>query len=206
VPNPVEVPQKAEYYGDQAPGSLRIVTVLNGWSKLKNPQAAIQAFYLLRREIPHAEMFMYGEDFEVNGPASQWAASRGLSHNIRFCGFQPHSDLLKKLREMSILLHPSLEEACPMTLLEAMAVGLPIVAGNDAGGVPWVLDDGRAGFLTDVRDPSKIAQAMLTCIRETKEREQKQRNAYDRVVSLFSPDSVAERYERVYEKVLSLYT
>ena len=97
VPNPVEVPQKAYCDGDQAPGSVRIATVLNGWCKLKNPQAAIQAFYLLRREIPHAEMFMYGEDFEEGGPASQWAASRGLSSNIRFCGFQPHSELPKKL-------------------------------------------------------------------------------------------------------------
>ena len=68
---------------------------------------------------------MYGGDFEANGPASQWAASRGLSRNIHFCGFQPHCDLLKKLRGMSILLHPSLEESCGMMLLEAMAVGLP---------------------------------------------------------------------------------
>ena len=92
-----------------------------------------------------------------------------------------------------------------MTLLEAMALGLPIVAGNDAGGVPWVLDEGRAGFLTDVRDPSKIAQAMLTCVWKAEERKEKQRNAYIRIVSLFSPSSVAEQYERVYENVLALY-
>ena len=90
-----------------------------------------------------------------------------------------------------------------MALLEAMATGIPIVAGNDAGGVPWVLDEGRAGFLTDVKDPKKITQAMLTCLRNLEECKQKQKNAYKRVLSLFSPDSVAEQYEKIYEKVLS---
>ena len=204
VPNPVEVPQKAEYYDDQAPGSVRIATVLNGWGKRKNPQAAIQAFYLLRHEIPHAEMFMYGEDFEANGPASQWAASRGLSRNIRFCGFQPHCDLLKKLRGMSILLHPALEESCGMVLLEAMAVGLPVVGGIGSGAVPWVLDEGRAGFLTNVRHPEQIAATLLTCLGQVDERKRKQSNAYERVLSLFSPSAVAEKYEKLYTNALSV--
>jgi glycosyltransferase involved in cell wall biosynthesis len=202
VPNPVEVPQKAECYGDQEPGSVRIATVLNGWGKLKNPQAAIQAFNLLRHEIPHAEMFMYGGGFEANGPASQWAASRGLSRNIRFCGFQPHCDLLKKLWGMSILLHPALEESCGMVLLEAMAVGLPVVGGISSGAVPWVLDEGRAGFLTDVRRPEQIAATLLSCLRQVGERKRKQSNAYERVLSLFSPSAVAEKYEKLYANAL----
>ena len=205
IPNAVEVPQEAENQCNPDSGPVRIATVLNGWGDLKNPQAAIKAFGLLRRELLDAEMFMYGTDFEDGGIASRWAASNGLSQNIHFCGFFLPRNLQRELKQMSMLLHPSLEEACPMTLLEAMALGLPIVAGNDAGGVPWVLDEGRAGFLTDVRDPSKIAQAMLTCIRQAKEREEKQRIAYNRVVNLFSPSSVAEQYERVYENVLAFY-
>jgi glycosyltransferase involved in cell wall biosynthesis len=204
VPNPIEVPQKAECYGDQAPGSVRIATVLNGWGKRKNPQAAIQAFYLLRCEIPHAEMFMYGEDFEAYGLASQWAASRGLSRNIHFCGFQPYCDLLKKLREMSILLHPALEESCGMVLLEAMSVGLPVVGGIGSGAVPWVLDEGRAGFLTNMRYPEQIAATLLTCLGQVDERKRKQSNAYERVLSMFSPSAVAEKYEKLYTNALSV--
>jgi glycosyltransferase involved in cell wall biosynthesis len=205
IPNAVEVPQEAGNQCNRDSGSVRIATVLNGWGDLKNPQAAIKAFALLRRELPEAEMFMYGTDFEEGGIASRWAASKGLSQNIHFCGFLLPHDLQRELKEMSMLLHPALEEACPLTLLEAMALGLPIIAGHDAGGVPWVLDEGRAGFLTDVRDPSKIAQAMIICFRETKEREEKRRHAYNRVKSFFSPNSVACKYEKVYERVLSLY-
>jgi len=181
---------------------MKIATVLNGWGRRKNPKAAIKAVNILRQKVPDAELFMYGQDFEESGPASQWAASNGLSQNIHFCGFHAPHDLRKQLREMSLLLHPALEEACPMTLLEAMALGLPIVAGRDAGGVPWVLDQGRAGFLTDIRNPKKIAECLFTCIERPQLRQQKQKNAYERVDRLFSPDGVAEQYEQAYERVL----
>jgi glycosyltransferase involved in cell wall biosynthesis len=104
---------------------------------------------------------------------------------------------------MTVLLHPSLEEACPMAVLEAMALGLPVVAGRDAGGVPWVLENGRAGFLTDVRNPREMGDALLRCIRNAEERSAKRQRACDRVVKYFSPWAVAEQYERAYEGVLS---
>ena len=81
-------------------------------------------------------MLMCGVDFEEEGKASQWATSQGLHQHIHFRGFLPPHKLQKELKEMSLLPHPSREEACPMALLEAMAIGLPIVAGSEAGGVP----------------------------------------------------------------------
>jgi|SRR5579872_72746 len=203
IPNAVEVPQQASAQSDREFETIRIATVLNGWGNLKNSRTAITAFAFLRRELPGAEMFMYGTDFEVGGIASRWAASTNHSQNIHFRGSLPRPDLHRELKQMTMLLHPSLEEACPMVILEAMALNLPIVAGENAGGVPWVLDEGRAGFLTDVRDPHKIAQAMLTCIREVGERRQKQLVAYNKVLGVFSPHSVAEQYESAYERVLS---
>jgi glycosyltransferase involved in cell wall biosynthesis len=198
----VEVGQNGQCGPDEVSSAVRIVTVINGWGKLKNPQAAIEAFYLLRREIPSAEMFMYGEDFEERGPAFQWAASRGRAENIRFCGFQPHSVIPKKLKHMSVLLHPSLEESCGMVLLEAMAVGLPVVGGAASGAIPWVLDNGLAGFLTDVKCPEQIAATLLNCLRNTDERKRRQRHAYERVLNLFSPGAVAEKYEQLYTNAL----
>jgi glycosyltransferase involved in cell wall biosynthesis len=148
-------------------------------------------------------MFMYGYDFEEGGPASYWASTQGLNQNIHFCGLLPPHELHIKLKEMSLLLHPALEEACPLALLESMALGLPIVAGRNAGGVPWVLDSGKAGFLTDVRNPAKIALTLLTCVEKKDVRQERQRNARERVARLFSPTSVAEQYEKMYQKVLS---
>jgi glycosyltransferase involved in cell wall biosynthesis len=92
-----------------------------------------------------------------------------------------------------------------MALLEAMALGRPVIAGMNSGGVTWVLDEGRSGYLTDVRKPNKIVQTLLMCLRQTEDRKQRQRNAYDRVLSVFSPKTIAEQYEKIYEKVISTY-
>jgi len=203
VPNPIEGSHNVANGCDRMSGTVRIATVLNGWQNLKNRKSAIKAFHLLRGELPDAQMCMYGHDFEEGGPAWQWASRNGLSQDIEFCGFLPPHELKKKLSTMSMLLHPALEESCGMAILESMAVGLPVVAGKDVGGIPWVLDQGKAGFLTDVRDPKKIAQALLECIKQKHSRREKQRNASMRVANLFSPHSVAEQYEKIYQKALT---
>jgi L-malate glycosyltransferase len=204
IPNPIDVFEKPIKLYDQDSLPIRIATVLNGWGSLKNAKAAIKAFSLFRGTIPNAEMFMYGYDFEKGGIAERWASKKGLYHNIHFCGFYPPTELHRELREMSVLLHTSLEESFGMAIVEAMALGVPVVGGYKSGAVPWILDVGRAGFLTDVRNPIKIAQTLVTCIEEREIRQEKQKSAYDRVLNLFSPKSVAEQYEKLYEKALSL--
>jgi glycosyltransferase involved in cell wall biosynthesis len=206
IPNAVDFPKDNENTIKWEPAPFKIATVLNGWGRLKNPKGAIEAFNLLRYQLPDAEMFMYGVDYEEGGLASRWASSQGLSENIHFCGFISPGDLQNNLRKMSVLLHPALEEACPLALLESMALGVPVVAGAHAGGVPWVLDNGKAGFLTDAREPKNIAKTLLICVEETTTREEKQRNARRRVLSLFSPNSVAEQYEQMYEEVLASHS
>jgi glycosyltransferase involved in cell wall biosynthesis len=203
IPNAIKVTSEAKALVQRAPEPVRIATILNLWLNLKNPTAAIKAFSLLRYKIPEAEMFMYGNDFEEGGIAAQWATSQGLQQNIHFRGFVRNAEMLQEISSMSMLLHPSLEESCPMALIEAMSLGIPVVGGKRAGGVPWVLDEGRAGFLTDVRNPQRIAETMLTCIEQTEEREQRRRNAYDRVLRVFAPHIVAEQYEIMYDKVLA---
>ena len=89
-----------------------------------------------------------------------------------------------------------------MVLLEAMASGLPVVGGIGSGAVPWVLDDGGAGFLTDVRSPEQIAATLLVCVRQGDDRKRRQENAYQRTINLFSPGAVAKSYEQLYTRVL----
>jgi len=205
IPNPIQISDAVSNMSKQTDGSVRIATVLNGWGARKNPKTAIRAFNVVRREIPKAEMFMFGYDFEVGGPAWQWASSNNLTQNIQFCGLLPPNDLHRKIRKMSILLHPALEESFGMAIVECMALGVPVIAGKKAGGVPWILDEGNAGFLTDVRDPRKIAETIFTSMAQNDDREYRKENARHRAFKLFFPDSVAAQYEMTYEKAISAY-
>jgi glycosyltransferase involved in cell wall biosynthesis len=203
IPNLIKLPENTKNSHQRWSESVRIATVLNGWQSRKNPKACLKAFNYLRNELPSAELFMFGVDFQDGGPAAKWTAKNRLSENVHFRGLLPHQELQNELRQMSILLHPALEEACPMALLEAMTAGLPVVAGKKAGGVPWVLDEGRAGYLTNVKNPTAMAETLLTCIKEKDVREQRRRNAYARVRNIFSPDWVVAQYEKIYEKALT---
>lgn len=201
IPNLIHAPRKSQCRSEES-SAVKIATVLNGWQRLKNPKAALRSFDLLRQKRPDAAMFMYGTDFDESGPAAAWARKKNVAQNIRFCGPLPREKLLQELKTASILLHPSLEESFGMAVVEAMALGIPVVAGFQSPAVRWVLDEGRAGLLTDVRNPSSMKDTLLNCIEQREDREQRRQNAYQRVAAVFSPRAVAEQYELVYDNML----
>ena len=75
-----------------------------------------------------------------------------------------------------------------------MARGVPVVGGSRSGAVPWVLDFGRAGLLTDVRNPSEMAQAVITLITSADANQQFSSAGYRRAWSCFRQSSVTDRY------------
>ena len=180
----------------------KIAMVLNGWSRFKNGENGLAAFSLLEKRLPGATLHCFGYDYGQGEKANAWVKSQDITARIEFHGAIPHEKLLAQLAEMDLLLHPALEESCPLTLLEAMALGVPVVGGVSSGGVPWVLDNGRAGRLADVLSARAICDAMLELLNE---------NIYDsirlaaktRIDAMFTPVAVIEQYESVYADVLS---
>lgn len=137
-------------------------TVLNGWGPLKNGETVLRAFPAVRAALPGARLLLLGQGLGPGGPAAAWAAQHSITDGVEFAGPTGHDALLNRIAgEADVLVHPSRVEACPLTLIEAMAMGVPIVAGARSGGVPWVLDEGRAGLLADVRSPASLASAMV---------------------------------------------
>ena len=116
----------------------------------------------LRRLHPEARLIMFGLGHGPGEEAERWAKAHGLAAGIEFAGEHPYSSLMDRLsREVDVLVHPSLEEAQGMVLIEAMALGIPTIAGEASGGTRWTLDEGRAGILVDVSDPGAVARAMV---------------------------------------------
>ena len=141
---------------------LVFASVLSNFGVLKNSKTLIRAFNLLRDQFgDQVELWMFGEGHEEYGVAAAWASKRSLHSGICFKGYIPSSDLLPLLaRNVDVFVHPSLEEACSMAVIEAMAMGLPVIGGKSSGGVPWLLSQGKAGMLVDVTSPASIAMAM----------------------------------------------
>jgi len=185
----------------QGPG-VAYASVLSGWTRLKNGEVALRAFSEVRRRRPDDELLLVGPDQGPGGLAESWARRHGLVEGVRFVGPRPHPEVLRLLaEEVDVMVHPSLEEACPMVVLEASALGLPVVGGDRSGGVPWTLDEGRAGVLTDVRSPAAVARAMHALAGAPEERAALGKRAQTYARRRFHVGVVADAYQAIYAEL-----
>ncbi len=73
---------------------------------------------------------------------------------------KPQEEVFKLMREASLLLMPSLEEGIPNVVVEAMAIGLPVIS-TDCGGVPELIEEGINGWIVPIRDPEALTVAII---------------------------------------------
>jgi len=106
-------------------------------------------------------------------------------------------------REVDIFVHPSLEEGHPLSVIEAMALGIPVIGGVHSGAVPYTLENGRAGLLVDVRSPQAVAGAMLRLAEDAEMRITLGRAARRSAWHRFRLEHVVDAYEKVYDEVLA---
>jgi L-malate glycosyltransferase len=177
-------------------------TILQGWTRRKNATAALKAFQIVLRTEPKSRLIMMGTDYEEGGPAHRWACQHGLDSGVTFTGFLTYEQMLRRVcDEVDVVVHPSLDEAFSMTVLESMALAKPVIAGKDTPGVRQALRDGDAGVLTDVRDSDSIARAMLTLIADSSYRQHVAQNANQHAASTYRKELIVPQYEALYRRL-----
>jgi glycosyltransferase involved in cell wall biosynthesis len=200
VPNPITERAFARPRVAQ-PGRQRVLMVANGWDVRKNGEAALRAFALLSERLPGAELYVFGHDHGEGDAAQQWWQQSGLVGKVHFRGVVPHGQLLTEMSCADAFVHTALEESFGAVLAEAMAAGVPVVAGSATGAVPWVV--GEAGRLVDVTCPKAVAGALDELLGDGAESDRLGRIGRERVRAMFSAESVATAYEREYEMAQS---
>jgi len=169
VPNgvPPEVFLRGERRGQRPPEPARALTLcsVGGWGTLKNLSTLLRAFAQVRVRLPAARLVLLGRDLGPAQAAESWARRHQLHFGVVFKGGVPHSAVLEFLEmEAGLMVHPSLIETHGMALVEAMACGVPVIGGSRSGAVPWTLEDGRSGYLGDVRDPRALAETIFRAV------------------------------------------
>lgn len=205
VPNPLAEYVLAASHARPRPQSRKIAMICNGWDQRKNPEVALLAFSQYLKTTPQAELHLYGAGFGENQIAQTWVNSRGIADRMFFHGSTPHQKLVKELLEYDVLLHPALEESFGVVIAEAMALGLPIVAGKHSGAIPWVVGHGQSGrqssaILVDVTSTDDIVAAMQQIFDEAYE--SRSQLGIERANSVFSPNQVAQQYINSYNNLL----
>ena len=129
----------------------------------KGIQYMIEAMPLILTAVPAARYVIVG-DGEYAQPLQQLAQQHKVSDRIIFTGIR--QDVAQLLAASDLFVLPTLLDALPTVLIEAMAAGKPIVA-TDVGGVPEIIDHGRNGLLIPPAQPDELAQACVQLLQDS---------------------------------------
>ena len=164
---------------------------------VKDHSTLLAAFARLHSRFPSCRLEILGWG-ELREPLENLAATLGLGHAVGFHGWS--SDISAFLSRVDAFVISSRSEGLPMTLLEAMAAGLPIVA-TAVGGVPEVVEVARCGWLARPGDAEDLANQMACAISSRDGHGQRAREA---VLKNYSVESMARQYVAVYETTFPL--
>jgi glycosyltransferase involved in cell wall biosynthesis len=119
-----------------------------------------------------------------------------LEDCVVFAGKVPHNEIPAFMASADMFVLPSLSEGFPGVALEAMAMGLPVVA-TKVGGLPEIIKDGENGFLVEPRNPAEIAEKCALLLTDDELRARISRNNREKAKN-YSWERVVEKLEEVY--------
>lgn len=160
----------------------------------KNHEMMVEAFADVVSDYPNCELDLVGDGDLVNNVRKK-VAELGIQEKVHFVGLL--DKVYEKMSESDIFILPSKYEGMPITLIEAMATGLPIVA-TAVGGVPDMIENGKSGVLVGV-SKEEIADGIIALIRDAHLRETVSQGAKHRAVQ-FSLENMTKAYIDVYQQ------
>ncbi len=123
--------------------------------------------------------------------------SKDLHAYVRFVG--QHSDVLQYLRAMDVFLLTSLREQMPLTVLEAMSVGMPVIATR-VGELPFIIDNGSDGFLRNLSDPIDLFLHPLRSLMSQSLRKNLGEAAREKMIGRFGIQAMVQKYDEILQE------
>jgi glycosyltransferase involved in cell wall biosynthesis len=159
----------------------------------------IEASRLLReRDVAHEVWLVGGTPDE--GPGAEAEARAGFDGAVKLLGSRPPEQMPAAYAEADVLCLPSWWEAMPLSVLEAMAAGLPVVA-TDVGDVARAVADGVTGYVVPVKDAERLAAALEPLLRDPDLRRRMGDAGRERVTAMFSSAVTAGAVASLYDEL-----
>jgi glycosyltransferase involved in cell wall biosynthesis len=163
----------------------------------KGLETLIDATPLILARHPTTQVAIIGEGPELDALRTR-AQQRDVAHAVSFLGASKSP--LSVLRGIDVFVHPSWAESFPYVILEAMSLGLPIVA-SDVGGVGEAIVDRESGLLVPPRNERALAQALICLLDDPESRARMGALALRRANTRFTLSAMIERLIDVYDEV-----
>lgn len=137
---------------------------VRSFSMIYNPEMAIQVLKELKKEYPNAELCMVGPDHNGNLNKMQQLAIQ-LNLKVKFTGRLSKEVWVELSKEYNIFINTTHFDNTPVSVIEAMALGLPVVSTN-VGGIPYLLENNKTALLVNDNDVSQMVASIKKLIIE----------------------------------------
>ncbi|HUR24806.1 MAG TPA: glycosyltransferase family 4 protein [Candidatus Thermoplasmatota archaeon] len=153
----------------------------------------VEAWNGVAQRCPTAKLILVG-DGPLRAAREEQVRRLGLSRNVRFESFRPQAEVATLLRAAAVFVLPSLREGFPISVVEAMACGKPVVTTS---GLAEIV--GGGGTTVPARDPAALADALIRYLLDASLRRRTGETAAMRARDLYGMDQLAEAHLEVYD-------
>ena len=182
------------------PAGRFTITLIGRLEPQKGVDTLLEAIPIALKGKGRVEVLIVG-DSHLRPKYEQQAKNAQAAASIRFTGWLPHQQVRDLLSRTNILVLPSRWENFPLTLLEAMAIGVPILT-TPVGGIPELVTDGENGLLVPPENPRLLGEAISYAMGNPDLMTGMAKRAREKVEANFSWGRIAEKYCAVYESLL----
>ena len=158
----------------------------------------LKAFKLVLEDFPNACLLIVGEGHQEK-KLKKLALELNINSSVKFLGFR--EDAIDIMNTMDVFILPSLWEGMPNVILEACALGKPVVS-TLTGGANEIIIDGKTGFLVSPKDWRNLAHCVKSLLKNQKMREELGNRGKEFVSRNFSLGRMVEDTEKLYEEFI----
>jgi glycosyltransferase involved in cell wall biosynthesis len=177
------------------PDSLFVTLLANLRLALKDHPTFLRAAQKVKAAVPQARFLLAGEG-ELLEPLQRLAAELGLAKDVIFTG--PCTRVSELLSVSDVCVLSSVAEGFPNVIVEYMAASRPVVS-TDVGGVAEAIVEGQTGYLVPPRDATRMADRIVSLLKDAPLRETMGRRGREIALARFSLQSQLERTEALYQ-------
>lgn len=175
------------------------VLFLGAINKMKGCYDIVDVIANVKKQIPNIKMIIAG-DGEIE-QVKKKTAELGVEDNIEFPGWVRAEEKDRLLRESDVFFLPSYTEGMPMSILDAMGYGLPIVSSN-VGGIPKLVHNDENGYLCLPGDIKKFSDSIIKLLTDDEKREKASLESINIIASGYSIDKHLNLLEKMYSGIV----
>jgi glycosyltransferase involved in cell wall biosynthesis len=169
---------------------------VRAFQNIYNPLMAVNVLIRIKKKYPNAKLCMVGPDKDGSlKEIMEYTKAKNILNSIEITGFLSKSDWIKKSKEYSIFINTTNYDNSPVSVVEAMALGLPIVSTN-VGGMPYLIETLENGFLVDKNNADEMANCCIQLIEDPVLAAKISRNARAKVEK-FDSEIVKEQWSKL---------